>query len=307
LHKLYLTFDTEDFISLNSIFGLTRVLKLLKKYHLKGFFFITGHMAEKLECFPEVVDLFDEHLIGYHSSSHSVHPAIFEFTDLDNFKQAFSESIKRETAHINPLTGETEGEGGLISVRSVFPAHNVVAFRAPGHCWTPPHLEALKSLGIKYDFSAYLSPTTLKYKGLFFYPYPLIGHWHGKVQEYKNLILSLRHIVSVLTIHPSLMVNKLEWDLIYHGSNPEKLIQPSPLNVDERDSQFLQFELLLKRLNILRDFFSLEITPPLTEPKETLSLKEINLEKCYQKSVKWAKLHNYKPKYLLKHFNNFFS
>ena len=274
---------------------------------MKALFFITGHMAEKLEDFPKTVSLLYEHLIGYHSSGHSVHPTIFEFTDVENYKQAYFESVKREMAHINPLTGDVEGRGGLCALKKLFPHHSIVAFRAPGHCWTPPHVEALKSLGIKYDFSAHFSATPLEYKGISFYPYPLIGHWHGYFDEYKNLVLSLRHNVSVMTIHPSLMVNNLEWDLIYQGSNPERLIQPPALSNEETALQFRQFEFLLKRLKLLRRMFSVEITPPLIEPKKKLLLKDVDLEKCYQKSIKWTKLHHYQPKYLRQHFNEFFN
>ncbi len=80
--KLFLTFDTEDLISENSVQGLKRLLEALKKYGMTALFFITGNMAEKLSDFPETIDLLDEHQIGYHSSSHSVHPNIFEFTDV---------------------------------------------------------------------------------------------------------------------------------------------------------------------------------------------------------------------------------
>ena len=170
MHKLYLTFDTEDFISSNSIFGLNNVLNLLKKHQVKALFFITGHMAEKLEDFPKTVSLLYEHLIGYHSSGHSVHPTIFEFTDVENYKQAYFESVKREMAHINPLTGDVEGRGGLCALKKLFPHHSIVAFRAPGHCWTPPHVEALKSLGIKNHLSAHFSATPLEYKGISFDP-----------------------------------------------------------------------------------------------------------------------------------------
>ena len=114
-------------------------------------------MAEKLSSFPDTVELLCEHQIGYHSSSHSIHPTLFEFTDVESYEEAYQTSIIRETAHINPVTGEVEGSGGIQALRRLFPKKQIDSFRAPGYCWTPPHLDAMKTLGIKYDFSTNIS------------------------------------------------------------------------------------------------------------------------------------------------------
>lgn len=121
MHSFFLTFDTEDFISGNSVPGLHNILEQLKKYEITAFFFITGNMAEKLSNFPATVNLLREHQIGYHSSGHSIHPTIFEFTDVKSYDQAYQNSLIRETAHINPLTGAIEGSGGVKALRTLFP------------------------------------------------------------------------------------------------------------------------------------------------------------------------------------------
>jgi hypothetical protein len=306
LPKLFLTFDTEDFISEKSISGLHRLLEILKKHELSALFFITGHMAEKLGDFPNTVDLLKEHQIGYHSSSHSVHPTIFEFTDLENFDDAYQLSIQRETAHINPFTGEIEGKGGIHALRNLFPKKQVITFRAPGHCWIPPHTEALKTLGITYDFSSNISVTPVNYKGITFYPYPLIGHWHGKFSEYRNLLLSLRHATSVLTIHPSLMVNQREWDLIFYGSNPQEILPPPALSPEKTASQFYEFDLLVRRLKCLQRMGIVQVTSIPEKPKTTLYPTRSGVEKCYLRSIRWAITHKYTPKFLHGHFMKFF-
>ena len=79
---IYLTFDCEDFINVRSMLALHRILELLQKYDVKGLFFLTGHMAEKIRNFPKILDLLENHEIGYHSSAHSVHPTIVEYTDV---------------------------------------------------------------------------------------------------------------------------------------------------------------------------------------------------------------------------------
>ncbi|MCW4047998.1 MAG: polysaccharide deacetylase family protein [Candidatus Bathyarchaeota archaeon] len=306
MSELFLTFDTEDFISEGSIPGLHRLLEILKKYEITGLFFITGHMAEKLYDFPIVVNLLNEHQIGYHSSGHSVHPTIFEFTDVENYEEAYQTSILRETAHINPSTGAIEGKGGIHALRNLFPNKQIVAFRAPGHCWTPPHIEALRNLGITFDFSANISDKPVNFKGIVFYPYPIIGHWHGHFSEYCNLFLSMRRETSVLTIHPSLMVNALEWDLIFYGSNPQKLKQPPPLSPEQINSQFREFDLLVRRLKTLQRTGMLQMASSPAKPKKTLHPTKSGVEKCYLRSIRWATAHNYVPKFIRNHFARFF-
>ena len=118
--RLLLTFDVEDFINPNAISALRFTLKILSKYKLKAIFFITGYMAEKISNFPEIIDLLKKHEIGYHSTSHSVHPIIPEYTDVKNYKKAYEISLKRETSHINPLTGKIENEGGIYLLQDLF-------------------------------------------------------------------------------------------------------------------------------------------------------------------------------------------
>ena len=146
----------------------------MKKEKLKGTFFITGAVAEKLNSFKDVLSALSEHDIGYHSTSHSVRPTIFEYTDIPDYREAVKNALKRETSHVDALTGEAKGEGGIIALRELFPHKRIVSFRAPGFCWSPPHLEALKTVGIEYDFSANLSSRKVCYNGITFYPYPLV-------------------------------------------------------------------------------------------------------------------------------------
>lgn len=282
------------------------ILENLRQNDLMGLFFITGHMAEKLQDYPFTVKMLSEHQIGYHSSSHSVHPTIFEFTDLKDYDKAIEVSLERETSHINPLTGEIEGRGGINALRTLFPKTKIVAFRAPGHCWSPPHLEALHSLGITFDFSTNISRNVVCFKGITFYPYPIYSDWPGTFTEYRLLINSLRQRNIVLTIHPSLMVNKTEWDAIYFESNPKRLIEPVARPEDETARLFSKFNLLLKQLKSLQRTGILNITPSLTYAQKTLIPEKSLALKCYMHCLRWVKLPGYKPKFLLQHFQKFF-
>lgn len=271
-------------------------------------------MAEKLSNFPETVDLLSENQIGYHSSSHSVHPALFEFTDVESYEAAYQTSLVRETAHINPLTGEIEGSGGLRALKKIFPKKQIIAFRAPGYCWTPPFLEAMKTLGITHDFSTNISLEPISFRGITFYPFTiLLGNWQGGIREHTYLQrLTLKRKISVLTIHPSTMVNQRDWDLIYYhrdnnsNLNPTNLVEPPSRSPDDIISRFRRFDLLLRHLKTLQKLHLLKVTPELKTTKKILHPTLIDMKKCYELSIIWAEGFGYKPKHLFGHFIRFF-
>jgi peptidoglycan/xylan/chitin deacetylase (PgdA/CDA1 family) len=314
LHSFFLTFDTEDFISENSVPGLHKILELLKKHKLTGLFFITGNMAEKLSNYPKTVNLLSEHQIGYHSSSHSIHPTLFEFTDVESYEEAYQTSLIRETSHINPLTGKIEGPGGIHALQALFPKKQIVAFRAPGYCWTPPHLEAMKTFGITHDFSTDMSIEPISYHGITFYPFTiLLANWQGGIRDHFRLQrITLKRKISVLTIHPSTMVNKLDWDLIYYPKNnnnklnPTSLTQPPVRTNIESESKYQKFDLLLRHLSTLRRLKLLEVTPELKIANKTIYPVSKDVTKFYKLSVFWAEGFGYKPKFLIDHFCRFF-
>jgi peptidoglycan/xylan/chitin deacetylase (PgdA/CDA1 family) len=315
MHSFFLTFDTEDSISENSVPGLHKILALLKKHELSGLFFITGSMAEKLSNFPETVDLLSKHQIGYHSSSHSVHPTIAEFTDVKSYEKAYQASLIRETSHVNPVTGAIEGPGGILALRALFPRKQIAAYRAPGYCWTPPHLDALKTLGITYDFSTNISVEPISFHGITFYPFTiLLSDWQGGIRQHGYLQRqAMKREISVLTIHPSTMVNQLDWDRIYYPKNnnsqlnPGNLTPPPPRSSTEAAFIFHRFDLLLKHLKALKKTRLLDITPELKEANKTVALGPTGVSKCYKMSIVWATGFGYEPKFLYNHFKIFFN
>ena len=314
LHRFYLTFDTEDFISENSIPGLHNLLELLKKHELSALFFITGHMAEKLANFPATVDLLSEHQIGFHSSSHSVHPTIFEFTDVKSYKEAYQNSLTRETSHINPLTGAIEGRGGIHVLKALFPKKQIISYRAPGYCWTPPHLDALKTLGITYDFSTDICIEPIDYQGITFYPFTIsTTNWNGRIGEHFLLQrLTIKRDVIVLTIHPSTMVNKFEWDSIYFSKfnncklNPTNLVRLPARTPSEITSIFRKFDLLLKHLEALQKMHFVKVDSEPAQAGRTLFPSIEDAEKSYKHSINWAERYGYNPVFLQSHFIHFF-
>ena len=270
-------------------------------------------MAENLSNFPGTVELLNEQQIGYHSSGHSIHPTIFEFSDVTSYQEAYQISLTRETAHINPLTGSMEGEGGIYALKALFPKKQIVSFRAPGYCWNPPHLEAMKTLGINYDFSTRITADPFNYQGITFYPFPLLTNdWQGGFNEHFRLQLRvLKHKTSVLTFHPSKMVNQGDWDFFYYSqkgisANPSCLSQPRKRNPGEVATIFHEFDLLLRHIKVLQKTRFLEVTSKLQSAKKTLSPSLLDAQNSYEFSIEWAKTYGYKPKFLYKHFLKFF-
>jgi len=307
--KFFFTFDVEDFINSNAVYALQRILEILEKYRLRAIFFITGHMAEKLSNHPKITDMLRNHEIGYHSSSHSVHPTIPEYTDVRNYKKAYETSIQREISHINPLTGKPEKESGIYFLQDLFHPKRIQAFRAPGMCWTPPHLEALKSLGIKYDFSTNLTLSEpISYKGITFYPFTVTQQWNGTIYDYECLLNSiLNHEITVFDLHPTLLMNQIEWDSIYYKGNPKTLSTVPKRPQKETEILFYRFELLLKRIKFLQKTKLIDTNPNLNTARIKLTITEQQVNYCYETSMRWSiKRFGYNPKFIRKHFHEFF-
>ena len=265
-------------------------------------------MAERLQLYPEILELLEEHEIGYHSSGHSVHPTIFEFTDVARYEEAYQTSTLRETSHINPLTGKIEGTGGIFFLRKLFPSKQITAFRAPGFCWSPPHTEALRDLGIRFDFSTTFSTIPVSYKGLTFYPPPRMFDWQGKTSSRIFLPSILRNRITIADLHPSLFVNQNQWDSIYHKGNPKQIAYPLSRRTVEIKSLFHGFDVFLRWVKHLENIKLIETTPNLIKSDKNLAITEKAVAECYEASIRWAeRFFNYKPKYLRNHFFVFFN
>lgn len=308
LRRVFFTFDVEDFTNEKSIIALQVIVELLNRYNFKGIFFLTGHIAEKLQNYSRIVDLLEEHEIGYHSSGHSMHPTIFEFTDVKSYKEAYKASLTRETSYINPLTGEIEGKGGILILQKLFSSKEIISYRAPGHCWSPPHTEALRDLGIKFDFSSNLSEEPFHHKGLTFYPHDIIAQWENKI--YNHYLFWLTYVRSssiVIGLHPSLFLTHDGWDSIYSKGNPIQIVPPAPREISVAKSLFRGFDLFLKQIKRLETMKLVETTSqPKTSEKSANITREF-VEENYAHSVRWArKIFGYNPKYLRNHFFTFF-
>jgi hypothetical protein len=329
--EVFLTFDVEgppfkeDFMNGKTLNALFKVLCLLENYNLKGLFFIPGTAAKKIARCPIIMKHLEKHEIGYHSSTHSLRPNIFEYTDLENYDDALEASLKREASEIDLLTGEIVGEGGILLLRKIFPNKIINCFRAPFLCWTPPHLEALKQLGLKFDFSTNFCPTkfcngSTFYKGITFYPSPIqvdsrfsaLGLVDNRPTNrlFSSFLpheLIIRNC-TVLMMHPATLMYNSSANHSSEGINRVANHSMSELRTKFNfASHIASFELLLLQLSLLQKMGSIKVTPYVKEAKSRLDSTKLDIDRVYAMSV-WAPQHlfGYKPKFLRSHFQRFF-
>ena len=313
-NQVLLTFDVEGLPPREDIFNnsafmcLRKTLDLLEDVDFKGIFFITASATEQIRKYPDLVERLSCHEIGYHSSSHSVKPRIIEYTDVASYEEAVAISLERETSHINPETGQIEGSGGIMALRETFPRNDIVCFRAPFLGWSPPHLEALKKLGIKFDFSSSISEHPVSFRGITFYPCPIpiddcIEAMFVR-REPKDIFpkpifsILVRREVSVLLMHPSTLLVKNPCagrDMYQIAGNVRTKIVIS----------LLRF--LFHRIRFLQKTNLIEVTSSLSQNWQPFNLEKIDVKRVYWRSVQsLAHLFNSNPRFVLSHFMHFF-
>lgn len=313
--QVLLTFDVEglpgkeDFITVEIISALYEILKLLEKHDLKAIFFVTGTAAEKIACYPQVLELLNNQEVGYHSSSHSVKPKIFEYTDIKDYEKAVEISRQRETSRIDAFTGSILGPGGIVYLRQIFPKKKIVSFRAPFLSWSPPHLEALRELGCRIDLSTSLSDVPVTHKDITFLPFPVVIDKlaFGFPVIFKKMLLGKRFIVFLA--HPSHLVFKLAKSSSGQINNPFKPLQIKQSTPFVIQGRLFQLELLFLALRRLRKGGLIEVIDSVEKPEKSLkpkTLDVIDIQDVYGKSV-WApkNLFGYRPKFLLSHMRQF--
>ncbi len=312
-NQVLLTFDVEglppreDIFNNSALMCLRKTLDLLENVDFKGIFFVTASAAEQIRKYPNLVERLSCHEIGYHSSSHSVSPRIIEYTDVASYEEAVAISLERETSHINPETGQIEGKGGIFVLRESFLKNDITCFRAPFFGWSPPHLEALKKLGIKYDFSSSISDHPVSFRGVTFYPLPIPIDGVQRTFVYKGPedifpkpidASLLRRRTRVLAMHPS--------DLLVKNPFADRDNYRIAGNVRMK-FVISMLQLLLDRMHFLQKANLIEVTSSLSQNWQTLNLEKVDVKRIHWRSVEsLMRLFNCNPRFVLSHFTHFF-
>ncbi|MHA1225641.1 MAG: hypothetical protein ACTSPV_02750 [Candidatus Hodarchaeales archaeon] len=329
--KILLTFDIEgipgreDFINNYILKYFHKVLKLLDKYGFRGLFFINGNVVTDICRNHEINNLLSKNVIGFHSSSHSVKPMIFEYVDVPDYNDAMERTIIRENSSIDPYTGEINGIGGIQLLRESFPEKNIKSFKAPFDYFSPPHVEALRELGLTHVFSCDLYNKPFFFKGLTFYPKTYymdgvftkliklndVNHYHKKHTNSISLFLPFlierfKSEFIILGIHPSHFyygIEKLK-NIYRRQMYPFHLRKKRQLSID---IDFYLLDLFYKKLYRLQKMNLVDVEPDLFDSNMFLNPNEINIGKNYQYCISLtSNIYGYNPKYLLNHYRYFF-
>jgi peptidoglycan/xylan/chitin deacetylase (PgdA/CDA1 family) len=135
--KVFLWFDTEDYILPEADDALLRITEFLEKEGIRGTFKIVGEKARVLEKRgrADIIDSLKNHEIGYHSDLHSAQPSpAMYLSDLD-WSDGVKEFARREYQ-------------GLLDVRRIT-GQKVYCYGQPGGSWGPQVFEALRNWGIR--------------------------------------------------------------------------------------------------------------------------------------------------------------
>lgn len=99
------SFDTEDFTSSEAADAICREADILKEEGIKGGFCLVGLLADQLKNWgrDDVVKSLEHHEIGSHSYGHTLHPTINEYTDLEDFDEAYAEFMRQETEGVRMI------------------------------------------------------------------------------------------------------------------------------------------------------------------------------------------------------------
>lgn len=286
--RVLLTFDVEDTKSPDALRALEIFLSMLEMNHLRGIFFITGEMANRLKVSTSNVKRLRTHEIGYHTSVHSERPTLIERVDLQDFHKAIQKSMQIE-----------KDARALPNLRRLF-SKDLTKFRAPRMCWNPAHMVALRRLGIKSDFSADFSEKIVQCNGLIFYPSPIWVDTILRPGTWARFLAKIaRGGVIVVALHPSKILYSGAWDWeslepeigILHRQRPN-----STLGVAARIVAYQMFFGLIEgctRIGLIETRTNL----PANET-ESLDPSNLQLSRVYHAAVYPSlKFINYLPKY----------
>jgi len=327
--EVFLTFDVEgppfneDYMDDRALRSLLRLLRLMNKHELKGIFFILGSVVGRIRGNHEVMELLQQHEIGYHSSSHCIRPMIFDYTDVENYDEAVEESLIRENSSINPRTGRVSGEGGILSLKRAFPEKKIQCVRVPFLCWTPPHLEAMRNCGLKYDFSTCISEAPNRkprqHRGITFYPHPISIDFRtspiGSIRTLPRRRVVPTFLFSDLIKQECTVLMKHPTMLVYHtprrNANSHFLVgkdsvQNKPRRSFNSTTLIFSTEMLFSEVKLFQEIGAVKITPELKMSDTAVDLSRIDCREVYEMSM-WAprKFFGVKPKHLFGHFKSF--
>ncbi len=99
------SFDTEDIINERGADGILRCARILREEGVRGCFNIIGILPEALISWgrEDIIKELEWHEIDFHSHTHSIHPTINEYTDVESYSEALEAFLNDESEGIKKV------------------------------------------------------------------------------------------------------------------------------------------------------------------------------------------------------------
>ena len=298
--ELYFCFDTEDFTSSYAADAIRDTARLLESEGIQGNYMMVGLLAQQLISWGryDVLEALKAHNIEFHSYSHSIHPTLIEYTDLQDFDEAYRRLMAEEAQ-------------GVGMVRAVTGRNRLHAASPPGNSTCYVAMYAYRDLGMR----VYCDTQVLSKEGKFVTPYETAD---GHDLYYCNLFHLLyrqaleSHLFNedfdpqalaeelagykraVLFNHPNMILYSRFWDSNYDRSNhcaygqwPE-MPRRSPQEVERFYTRMRELVRLLKAdgrfvFRTIRELTEeMESLPPRTLTREQLPAIRDALKKAFR-------------------------
>lgn len=231
---LYLILDTEDFTDEKSADGILEIANLFREEGVKACFCLVGLLAKQLVAWgrTDVLDALKYHEIGTHSFRHSVHPTLCEYTDIEDFYEAYNKVFRMESESNGYIKAATGVDKPIVAI-------------PPGNEFSYVWFYAGADMGTHIYGDSYAMPRDrrmtsfcnqiqLQYYASFEYcvfkheDYKEPGSAYHSPEFYDMLAKGKNW---VLSCHPNMIKKTITWDVInYKGENKHEFgeWEPSP-------------------------------------------------------------------------------
>lgn len=137
--KVLLFFDTEDFTCDRSNDAIRDIANILTEEKVVGHFNMVGLLCEELVRLRrmDVLDSLKGHAIGSQTYGHSLHPAICELSDKEDFREAYRDVMAQEAEAIGMIRAATATD-------------RVIFQDPPGNSWSYVSFYAYADMGVKF-------------------------------------------------------------------------------------------------------------------------------------------------------------
>ncbi len=206
------SFDTEDYISDHAADAIRDEANILHEYGVRGNFNLVGYNARMLvqNRRADVLDALKNHTISFHSLSHSLHPTINEYTDVESYDDARRELMRQENE-------------GIGMVRAATGADFLACACPPGNSFSYAAMYAYAELGIPIYIGSFFD--TPDGSGVHFcnglhLNYDAAMEWlffedKWNADDYLDTIASMKRFV--IYNHPNMVLYSDFWDMVNYN------------------------------------------------------------------------------------------